>query len=118
MFLEDSQECLLPPWKRNGFSVAVRPHPPRDILVLTSECAADDATPGQFDGVGIGSGNEYCEWGSDPNPDPALKMASTSSANLCGSGGGGWFTLSGPISPNRLSERVVFRAVRYRIRVI
>ena len=53
------------------------------VIVPASECAADDATLDLFDGVGIGSGDKYCERESDPDPDPAFEMASRS---LCGSG--------------------------------
>jgi hypothetical protein len=56
------------------------------MMVPASDCAAEEATLDRFDGVGIGSGDRYCERESDPDPDPAFEMTSTSSADLLGSG--------------------------------
>lgn len=54
------------------------------VMVPASECAADDAAL-DLDGVDIGRGDRYCESESEPDPDPAFEIASTSSADLCGS---------------------------------
>ena len=55
-------------------------------IVPASEWAADDGTLDRFGGVGIGSGDKYCERESDPDPDPAFETESISSVDLCGAG--------------------------------
>jgi hypothetical protein len=52
------------------------------VMVPASEYAAEDAARDLFDGVGIGSGDKYCERESDPDPDPAFEITSTSSVDL------------------------------------
>lgn len=56
------------------------------VMVPASDCAADETTLDLFDGVGIGRGDKYCERESEPDPDPAFEMTSTSSVDLCARG--------------------------------